>query len=977
MDALPCSPEDLLAHTRWLRALARRLLQDPNDADDVAQDALVAALEHPPAPDRPLEPWLARVAANFARRRRRGEGRRRAREAAAASLEALPSPAELVERVSVQQDVVRAVLALDEPYRSTLLLRFFCDLSPADIAARQGIEPATVRQRLARGRAALRERLRERYGDERALGAALLALAELPGRAPAGPVPGRPPHAPALLPALLMSGVVALAAGAGLWIAWLARPAARSNHAQGSPIAARSSAATTDTATPEESDSPPARLAVPSAERSAAAATGSLRVHVRRESDGSRVVSEVVLVQQMESLLPWPDVRRARTDEAGEARLDDLEPGEVRVSLLRRGDDGDQWLTIEAGRETAVESTLPTGIDVAGRVVDASGRALAGAEIWLSERWQSVHGHVLERTDERGEFLVRDVQLDGLNWLGARSRGWAPSPVRSFEGHDPGEKVEIEIVLDRPGALVRGVVRDASGAAVPGASVLLGYESSEWARGPGAPPLLVATGELGDFELDGVPLGVLPIQVRAAGFGSHSASVEIRAPASEPLEVTIRPEATLVGRVLDGAGEPVPGASIVSGTRGAFASSRARSGPDGRFRLTGLPGGAVALAADEDRAGHAETTLELAPGEESAWDPVLGPAPRVFGTVLDARGTPVAGAELALFVGSGESWAERYRVRWLETDTEGRFAVDAADAPHTLLVFAGPSSMPAPILRDVRPRSAALELCLPEAESLAAIAASVVGPDGGRVEGAGLGVRIPGEGHRELFLQPLSAEGVELAVPAGPLELWAEASGLPRLDLPVLDLGPGERAELGTIRLPVPAFVRGSLGDERARAGDSLRLEWFDAQGRLLGRSSPRGAEFESPPLGPGTCTLIAQGDFLERREERLVIEPGRDQVRDLRFEPAGLRPVRFELPTGAPRPSGLSAVARDEEGLVRWSWAGALVPGGPIEVRVSGPAGRHALTARTDTGLVARGTVEIAGPGIAQPPLVLELVLP
>ncbi|MBK8979731.1 MAG: hypothetical protein IPM29_27860 [Planctomycetes bacterium] len=66
-------PDAWLAHTGWMRELARHLLADPAAAEEVVQEAWVAALRHPPSPDRPLEPWLSRVVRNFASKRRRAE----------------------------------------------------------------------------------------------------------------------------------------------------------------------------------------------------------------------------------------------------------------------------------------------------------------------------------------------------------------------------------------------------------------------------------------------------------------------------------------------------------------------------------------------------------------------------------------------------------------------------------------------------------------------------------------------------------------------------------------------------------------------------------------------------------------------------------------------------------------------------------------------------------------------------------------
>ncbi len=57
-------------------------------------------------------------------------------------------------------EIRKAVEALPEPYRETVSLRFFGDLSPADIAAITGRPEATVRTHLHRGLERLRIRVR-------------------------------------------------------------------------------------------------------------------------------------------------------------------------------------------------------------------------------------------------------------------------------------------------------------------------------------------------------------------------------------------------------------------------------------------------------------------------------------------------------------------------------------------------------------------------------------------------------------------------------------------------------------------------------------------------------------------------------------------------------------------------------------------------------------------------------------------------
>ena len=71
--------EGLLAHGAWARRLAHSLVGEAAAADDLVQEAWRAALERPPALDRPVRPWLGRVLTNLARHRARGAvGGRRA-----------------------------------------------------------------------------------------------------------------------------------------------------------------------------------------------------------------------------------------------------------------------------------------------------------------------------------------------------------------------------------------------------------------------------------------------------------------------------------------------------------------------------------------------------------------------------------------------------------------------------------------------------------------------------------------------------------------------------------------------------------------------------------------------------------------------------------------------------------------------------------------------------------------------------------
>jgi RNA polymerase sigma-70 factor (ECF subfamily) len=202
--------EHLMAEMGWVRRLARALVRDDAAADDVAQDTWVVAAAHRPDEDRPLRPWLATVVRNLAHTRRRGEARRDAREADYDDARRVATPEELVERVELQRAVAGEVIALAEPYRSTVLLHFFEGLSSVDIARRLGIPDSTVRRRLMVALDQLRAALQKRDDQpKRGWLAALAPLAELPGpRVAMGVVAMKKLIAVAIVLVLLVAGAV-------------------------------------------------------------------------------------------------------------------------------------------------------------------------------------------------------------------------------------------------------------------------------------------------------------------------------------------------------------------------------------------------------------------------------------------------------------------------------------------------------------------------------------------------------------------------------------------------------------------------------------------------------------------------------------------------------------------------------------------------------------------------------------------------
>ena len=154
---------ELTRHAAALRGLARDLVGE-YAADDLVQETAMQALRSGPQKPGPLGGWLAGIVRHLAWRHRRTERRRLQREQLAARAEAVPPDREFDDRDAFQR-LTAAVLALPEPYQRTVLLRYLREMTPTAIAAQTGVPLATVKTRLQRGLALLRERLDRDGGD--------------------------------------------------------------------------------------------------------------------------------------------------------------------------------------------------------------------------------------------------------------------------------------------------------------------------------------------------------------------------------------------------------------------------------------------------------------------------------------------------------------------------------------------------------------------------------------------------------------------------------------------------------------------------------------------------------------------------------------------------------------------------------------------------------------------------------------------
>lgn len=130
-------------HQAVVFGTALRLVHDREVAAEVSNRAFYRAYEHLDSFDerRPIRPWLVRIAANEAlnelRARRRDTDRTLGGEAGAIELEQIasgPDPAEVLPRRERSAAIRAAVGRLPEAQRAVVVLRYFADLSYADIA---------------------------------------------------------------------------------------------------------------------------------------------------------------------------------------------------------------------------------------------------------------------------------------------------------------------------------------------------------------------------------------------------------------------------------------------------------------------------------------------------------------------------------------------------------------------------------------------------------------------------------------------------------------------------------------------------------------------------------------------------------------------------------------------------------------------------------------------------------------------------
>lgn len=597
----------LLAHEVWAIRLARALVGDDDEANEIVQRARIAFWRRPPRNAEQTRPWLRVVIRHLAHSAGRVRVRRAAiLEAAARAEGQAPDAEHLARTLETHKLLADLVGALRDPYREVIVLRYYEGLTAAAIARRMNVPAGTVRWRLKSALEMLRARLDEREGGRKAWVGIVGGIA---GRQPIERV-----QAPLLRPALLLGGTATI-----ILLVHLASTQVPSALVVG-PTGSGTKT-TAGTSAPKQGTVPKRALALIGAGASTVTENAERTfpswaeesVFPRREIAG-RVVSAGRPVAGAELRLSSGALtharaldRHVRTATDGKFSFSQQAPTNWFLTAAAPGL-APEILYVDLRRlaplikprndppEDLVINLEPCRVLVRGTVRDAGGGAIAGARVKYTAAWNN--GGVSVRSDERGSYELcvpptptgRDiltivVETDGYGTVETRA---AFSESQSFD-----------FVLE-PAAVVAGrVVRDGDGAPSPGVKVTLGPQPP---ANPNEPPIGRAqatrmeteSDDEGRFEIGGLSAGTYRLQAvgETATAADNDHKIVVTA-GSRMTDVEIRvAELALVEGVVRRGGVPAPGIVVYFSSRDIPDVPRghhslipyAFTGPDGRFR---------------------------------------------------------------------------------------------------------------------------------------------------------------------------------------------------------------------------------------------------------------------------------------------------------------------------------------------------------------------------------------------------------
>ncbi len=298
----------------------------------------------------------------------------------------------------------------------------------------------------------------------------------------------------------------------------------------------------------------------------------------------------------------------------------------------------------EQGREgqpgtgrVAAPSPATAGPRIAVAVVDADGAPLSRASVTLLIGDDTLAAV----TDPAGKAVIENAPRGEGTLLVQAARFARAERQLSVEQHE----IRLRVCL-LAGASLQGRVVDERGAGVSEARIEARRQD---VHGGSVPPWTTVTDAQGNFRFDTLAEGAYALDA-SAELHERSVLKQIRAPAEKPLRIELARTASIWGKILRAPqGEPADKATVVTAGSGVWPPRRVLSGPDGSYRMDGLPGGFYEVGATLDQmvAERAEGLI-IEPGSAVRLDLRLVEGQVLRGRVLDAEsGAPLAKAEIS------------------------------------------------------------------------------------------------------------------------------------------------------------------------------------------------------------------------------------------------------------------------------------------------------------------------------------------
>jgi len=997
----PFAPEQLLLQRRFIGALARRLVADAAQVDDVAQETWLELLTTKSRPrarsagadDGALpRSWLRRVVRNVVLQLGRAEGRRAAREAVVGRTAEARAPAtdQIVEQLDLQRRLIERALALPPIYREIVLLHFYEELTVAQAAARLGIPLETARTRLRRALDELRANWNGELGGARA---GLLALAQLAPLSKVATCGAWIAMAKGSKVALAAAAVVVAAGGWWLWSDSRAlhgtAPAATALVA---PAGAEAADANAPLAAARVNDPVPALA--PPATPTSVDGFGSVRVHVTwltADSKSTPIPNVPVRLFSEERPPTFVDAVDGMTDGHGDFFADHVPSGSViataagftaftgssdhpRISSER---ECARRIVVHANETADVTLSVHKEAEIDGVVLDPKGAPVAGATIWISSGaggWPSL-GEEFGKSDAFGRFHLPVVER--IHFISAYAPWFAPSPALSLSSRETTDgRLAIELQLLDEGGCIRGRVVDRSARPVGHAFV---YASGPWANprvlrmgttGAHPPARTARTHDDGTFEIEGAPVGEVHLVVRARDHAPAWERFTSTARSLKEFDLTLRKGGTLEGTLETGDGEPLPGIEVrvapvqkLPEPRIEVLTAFTRTDDDGHFAVEHLMAVPLEATVDAGEFGTAKLAFTLADGETREWSPELSRGLEIRGRVVDENGAAFPRWKVEARFEKRES-GEKLPAA-VATASDGRFTIPRCfDKAYEVRVFEPTEdrrniTFSSIVLHGVKAGGEEIEIRVPANRRASAfVSGRVVDADGRPLPRVSLSLFDGGS--NDIGFNAGGEAGFRLGpFPPGDyhLRLWLE--GLPELELGTRTLTAGQTLDLGTLTMARPGFV-----EVRATRADGSPLEDGDVSIWNEARDNSEdigliGDLFRSEPLAPGRYQL-GGGRKMASTWIPFEIVGGQTTQLSVTIAPGAIRSFRLLTASGAQPLAPIEVTLSDATGHPLWSHTWPKYPKGPYVVNQRFARGRFTISFTAADGAKGEASFEV-----------------